>query len=562
MEFKIEEILECIYESLGYKGYNIVSPSSRVELCDYQINTCFSISKSFHISPTVIGEKIVNEIKLLDNFNDYFKSVEFFAPGFINITVSDKFICDNNMLLINDLGISKNNSQKYFLDYGGANVAKPLHIGHIRPAIIGESLKRILKLKGNTTISDVHLGDYGLQIGEVIFSCIRDKKQVEDITLEYLSIVYPLISAECKDNEETLNVCKNITLELQLGNQKYQEYFKKICDVSIKDIKEIYDYLGVSFDLWLGESDSYDVIPELISILEGKGLVSLSEGAKVINIKKLSDTKEYPPLILQKSDNAYLYATTDLACVLDRKNKYNPDYILYVVDARQSLHFEQVFRVCEMSGISKSTSLEHIAFGTINGLDGKPFKTRSGETLKLRELFSLVREEFISKREENKNLSEKDLDIIVNSIIKFADLQNNREKNYIFDISKFSDVSGKTGPYIEYTALRIRKILNENKPINDNLGSFIENKYERDLRIKLFEFDKVLNNAVEERSPHFIAEYVYNLCNLVNSFYENNRISTLEDEVLKSSWINLLALCYKYIEVSLELLLIDIPSKM
>ena len=296
---------------------------------------------------------------------------------------------------------------------------------------------------------------------------------------------------------------------------------------------------------------------------EGVDCVTLDDGAKIVRIQEDTDNKEMPPLILQGKSGAYLYSTSDVATIYQRMKDFNPNYILYVVDARQQLHFEQVFRVCKKSNLTKDTVLEHNYFGTINGTDGKPFKTRSGDILRLDELIEMTKQNFISKKESNKNMSEEDLDKIVNAIIKFADLQNNREKNYIFDIDKFSDVNGKTGPYILYTALRIKKIISENSNISaNNFGNNIYNETDRSLRMELLKLNDVVNKSVDERMPHYIADFVYNLCVITNTFYQNNNINKLEDEEQKQEWINLLKLTYKTIETCLQMLMIQIPTQM
>ena len=428
------------------------------------------------------------------------------------------------------------------------------------PAIIGESIKRILNLKGYKTIGDVHLGDYGLQIGEVIYGLKKENIPLSELNIDLLNRIYPQMSALAKSDEEVYNECKRITSELQKGNAEYKEYYKKIKEVSVNDIKRLYDYLGVSFDLWLGESDSEPYIPKLMNELESRNLVVVDQGAKIVNIKRDTDKKEMPPVIVEKSDGSAIYATTDLATIMQRVEKYDPKYILYVVDARQSLHFEGVFRIAQMLGYTNN--LEHIAFGTINGSDGKPFKTRSGETLKLDELINNTKEIFLSKREENKNMSSVDLDKIVNSIIKYADLQNNREKSYNFDIAKFSEVSGKTGPYILYSALRIRKILTTNTFNKGNVSDIIYNDIDKNLRLKLLDFNKYLDKAIEDRLPSVIAEYVYDLANLLNSFYQNINISKIEDETMKNDYLNILDLSFNVLKECLDLLIIELPSEM
>lgn len=563
MKNLLEEVLKDIYLNLGYDlSFNIISESNRKEFCDFQINSSFGLSKILKKAPLEIASIICEEINKLDNFNDYFKSVSCVAPGFINIVLSDNIInIALNNVINNKFGITPSNDEVYFLDYGGPNIAKPLHIGHLRPAIIGESLKRILNLKGYKTISDAHFGDFGLQMGQVVYGILKDSKDITSIDISYLNMIYPKISALCKEDEKVLEECKRITKDMQDGNM-YGEYLEKIIEVSLEDIKRIYNFLGVSFDLWLGERDSYSSVKPLIEFLKSKNLVRLDDGAYIIDVKKESDTKEVPPLILLKSDGAVMYSTTDLATIYDRVNKYKIDHMLYVVDARQDIHFEQVFRASDISGLFPYQNLEHIKFGTINGSDNKPFKTRSGDTVKLDDLIKETKDLFISKRENNKNLSESDLNKIVNSILKFADLSNSRDKNYIFDLNKFSEVSGKTGPYILYTALRIKKILNDNKYDKKEIISKIYNESDRNLRVKLTEFDKYLNLSVKERMPHFLCEYVFDLCNIINNFYQNNNIKNEEDLEKKNDYLNILDYSYKLIEVILNALVIEIPNEM
>lgn len=554
----IIKFLKPIFEELELGDYLKVSSSDKA---DFQINSVFQIAKDKRVAPKEIGEMLASKINENDNVSDYFSKVEFVMPGFINLFVSDKLINKHiNEYITNGFVEKTTSNDVYFLDYGGPNVAKPLHIGHLRPAIIGESIKRILNLKGYKTIGDVHLGDYGLQIGEVIYGLKKENISLSELNIDLLNRIYPQMSALAKSDEEVYNECKRITSELQKGNAEYKEYYKKIKEVSVNDIKRLYDYLGVSFDLWLGESDSEPYIPKLMNELESRNLVVVDQGAKIVNIKRDTDKKEMPPVIVEKSDGSAIYATTDLATIMQRVEKYDPKYILYVVDARQSLHFEGVFRIAQMLGYTNN--LEHIAFGTINGSDGKPFKTRSGETLKLDELINNTKEIFLSKREENKNMSSVDLDKIVNSIIKYADLQNNREKSYNFDIAKFSEVSGKTGPYILYSALRIRKILTTNTFNKGNVSDTIYNDIDKNLRLKLLDFNKYLDKAIEDRLPSVIAEYVYDLANLLNSFYQNINISKIEDETMKNDYLNILDLSFNVLKKCLDLLIIELPSEM
>lgn len=560
---ELESILSQVFKELGYETTAKVIKSNRPDLCDYQCDNAFSLAKLYHQNPMEIGNKIVDALKSIDNFSSFFESVAFAPPGFINMTVSNKFINKYIRLLKEDFKalLPKEKPETFVLDFGGANVAKPLHVGHMRTIMVGESVARIIRFLGHITISDVHLGDFGLQIGQVIYGVLRDGKSIDDIDIKYLDKIYPEMSALCKENDEIKEKCAIITKELQDGNEEYQKLWKKILEVSIQDIKKNYDYLGANFDLWLGESDSYKHLDELVTLLEKQNLLEISEGARVIDVSRVDDKKEVPPLLFQKSNGAYLYASTDLATILQRKNDYDPDHILYVVDNRQSLHFEQVFRASDKALIMPYNSLEHLGYGTVNGEDGKPYKTRSGETPKLETLFEKTKEIFISKKETNKDMKEEDIDKIVNAILKFADLQNSREKDYIFDLNKFSDVSGKTGPYILYTYLRINKILKDSQ-INTKLTDVIYNKYDRDLRLKLIDFSSYVMLAFKERKPHYIADYVYNLCVACNIFYQNNYISNMEDEVNKNDWLYILELSNKVIKEMLDLLVIEIPSVM
>ena len=564
----IEKLEEIIKESFKKAGYDIESikviKSNRPDLCDYQCDDVFKLTKLYHQNPIQIGEKIVEELNNYENFSDYFDKIEFVKPGFINITVSNTFINKYLKEMTNDIKTILNiptKKETFVVDFGGANVAKPLHVGHMRTILVGESVSRIIRFFGHKTIEDVHLGDYGLQIGQVIYGILRDGKNVQDIDIKYLDKIYPEMSGICKENEEVKAECAEITKQLQDGNEKYNILWKKIIEISVQDIKKNYDYLGANFDLWLGESDSYRYLEQLEKQFNDKGILSESEGAIIVNVSKPEDKKEVPPLLFKKSNGAYLYASTDLATILQRKEDFNPDHILYVVDSRQALHFEQVFRASDLGGLMPYSSLEHLGYGTVNGEDGKPYKTRNGDNPKLEGLFETAREIFISKKESNKDMPREDVDKIVNSILKFADLQNSRDKDYIFDLNKFSDVSGKTGPYILYTYLRINKILKEEN-IDMNLTNNIYNKFDRDLRIKMLDYIDAINLAFNERKPNYIAEYVYNLCVACNVFYQNNHIANMEDQINKNDWLFVLNISNKIIKEMLYLLGIEIPSMM
>ena len=560
----ISSIIEKLFAENNIGNIKI-SKSNRPDLCDYQSNDVFRISKELKKNPIVVGEEIVNRINALDNFDDYFESVTFVKPGFINITLSSSFInrvvrCINDDSKFN-IRLPKN-KEVFVVDYCGANVAKPLHVGHMRTTIVGESIARIIRFMGHKTICDVHLGDYGLQIGQVIYGIKRDHKKLDEIDISYLDKIYPEISALSKENEDIKDKCAQITKELQEGNKEYTELWKKILEVSVADIKGICNYLGAHFDYWYGESDAYPYLNEVESLLKEKGLLKESEGALIVDVRQDDDKKEIPPLLFKKSNGAYLYASTDLACILQRKKDFNPDHILYITDLRQALHFEQVFRTAEKLDLFKKEQLEHLGYGTVNGMDGKPFKTRDGKAPKLQNLFDEVKEIFISKKEENKNLSNDDLEKIVNSILKYGDLQNSKEKDYIFNIEKFSETVGKTGPYILYTYLRINKILKDNNYKGSELSNTIYNESDRNLRIKLFDLEDYIYLAFNNRNPFYIADYIYDLCLLLNNFYQNNNISNLCDDVNKNDWLFILNLSNRVLKELLNLLIIDIPSKM
>lgn len=565
MKEEIKKILKASFDENKLKYDDItISESNRPDLCDYQCNDLFKISKQNNKNIEDLAHDIIENLNKNDKYTYYFKNIEFARPGFLNITIGNEFINDNIRKMIDDDKLcveAPTKKESFIIDFGGANVAKPLHVGHMRTIVVGEAIRRIIEFKGHNIISDVHLGDYGLQIGEVIYGAIKENKKIEDIDIEYLDYIYPKMSEIVKGDEEIKEKCAQITKELQEGNEEYKSYWKKIMEVSIKEIKKSYDFLGAHFNYWYGESDAYKYLDEVEEILNSKNLLKVSENALVVDLKEEKDNKEMPPLIFKKSNGAYLYESTEIGTILQRKKDFNPDHILYVVDNRQSLHFERCFRASEKAGILNEDHLEFLGYGTVNGEDGKPYKTRDGKTPKLTALFNNVKEIFISKKESNKNMSEKDLDIIVNSILKFADLQNNRAKDYIFDINKFADVVGKTGPYILYTYLRMSKII-ESKNIVASLSNNIYNDYDRNLRNKLLKAKNAIDKAFETRMPSYIAEYVYDLCVLANTFYENNHINSLEDKENSNDWLIIVKLTNKVIKTMLDLLAIDLPSAM
>ena len=561
MNTKLETILNETLKQLNY-DYNVTIIKSNMEGVDFQLDDCFKLAKIYHKAPFVIAEEIANKLKEHAQFNEYFSKVDVAKPGFINIVVTNKLINESltELMQKEKFGIAQEN-ETIVLDYGGPNVAKPLHVGHLRTAIIGQAINNILKFKGNKTISDVHLGDIGAQMGQVIYGIINDfpNTKYEDIEfdLNYLNVTYPKMSALCKENEEIRQKCAEITKKLQEGDPNYHILWEKIYKISVSDIKRIYDYLDVHFDYWYGESDAYKVFNEMMEYLDKQSCVRIDNDAKVIDVKELDDKIDIPPCIIQKSDGAYLYATSDLGTIWQRKRDFNPDEIIYVVDARQSMYFTQIFRAAKKTHIFNG-KLVHYGNGTVNGQDNKPFKTRTGGALKLEDLIKEVKTEFINLRPENKNMNPKDLDIIVNSILKFADLQNDLTRNYIFDIKKFSEVNGKTGPYILYTYLRINKLLTTN---NQKLSDNIYNDIDRTLRLKLLEVTSVIDKAAQERRPHIIATYLYELSVIANNFYQNNHISNLDD-ITKNDYNIILSYNNLILKTLLELLGIHIPTTM
>ena len=561
MNEELKQVLST-YEKLTEEP--LLKVSNRPDLCDYQYDGVFALAKKLQRNPFELGEEMVHKLLEIPSTKEKFKMVECVKPAFINFTLQDEYIniLLNKMLTEPKFNITMPKKEKIVIDYGGANVAKPLHIGHLRPAIIGESIKRILNFMNQEVISDVHLGDYGLQIGQVIYGLLEEKIEPSEITLEKLAEIYPKISGMCKENSVVKEICENITIELQVGKEIYQTYFRKILEISKEDIKKMYDYLGVSFTLWLGESDSYKYIPPLTEELENSKLLKISEDAKIVEVQEESDKIEIPPLIYQKSNGGYLYGTTDLATIYQRKKDFNPTKILYIADKRQNLHFTQVFRVAKKLESIKNIEFEFLGNGTINGPDGKPFKTRAGNTPRLEELFAETKNTFLNNENHEEEYDKKDLDKIINAIIKFADLQNSREKEYIFDSAKFSKVTGKTGPYILYTYVRTKKIIKNNVQLVDNLSKTIYNVHDRNLRMKLLELNNTLQVAFKTRMPSVIANFLYEICVLMNAFYENNHINNLEENKKKTDWVTLLDLATKIIIDLLSLLVIEIPSKM
>lgn len=575
---ELEKLISKLCKNIGYDDEVTLSLTNRPDLGEYQINDAMKLAKIYHKSPLIIA----NEIKDVLKQYSCFENVNVAGSGFINISLSNQFLIEFlNEIKDNILkNINKQDKKKIVIDYGGANVAKALHVGHLRSANIGESLNRLAKLVGHETIADVHLGDSGLQAGIVVMEienmfpdliCFKKDYKGEDfdlpITKEDLKVIYPTGSMKTKENENLLEKARQITYQIQNNHIVYSKLWDKITELSIRDIKETYEKLNTNFDLWEGERDSFKYIPEMFDFLNKKNLLYTSEGAKVMDVKEEDDDKEIPPIILQKSDGAYLYATTDLATIYGRMKRFAPDEIWYTTDLRQELHFEQVFRAAKKAQIVTKTKLGFYGFGTMNGKDGKPFKTRNGGVMSLEELISLITEECYKRindnivEEENKKET---AEIIALAALKYADLLPYRETDYIFDQTKFSDLEGKTGPYLLYSTIRIKSLLNKAKEKNINFNKFniINSKTEKELLITLLNMPTVIDRAYDTKSLNEIAEYIYKLTSIYNKFYSENKILTEENNDLRESWLTLSKVVYNTNMILLNTMGINCPEKM
>ena len=583
----INEVVQEAFAKCHYSPkYGITTLSNRSDLCQYQCNGALSAAKEYKKRPM----DIANEVLGVLNQSSYFKQVDCVPPGFINIILEDQFIVDyiNRMNCDTKLGCDEiGKHETIIVDYGGPNVAKPLHVGHLRTAIIGESIKRLGKFLGYNMLGDVHLGDWGLQIGLIIAELMRrfpdlvyfDSNYTEEypteapFTISELEEIYPAASHFAKETPWFMEKAKEVTYMFQNGHKGYTALWGHILHVSIKDLQKNYDKLNVYFDLWKKESDAQAYIPEMIQFLKEKGYAYLSEGALVVDVKEDTDHKKIPPCILVKSDGATLYSTTDLATIVERSYLYNPIEIIYIVDKRQELHFEQVFRCAIKTGlISSSTKLTFLGFGTMNGKDGKPFKTRDGGTMRLEKLISTVSDKVYQKVIANKDIKEEEAREISNKIglasLKYADLSNQISKDYIFDLERFTSFEGNTGPYILYTTVRISSILTkyhsfhsknelEQVPIQLPL-----NENERILMLKILQFNEVIINSFKEYALHKICQYIYELSNVFNIFYHSNKILSEKDPIRQISWIKLVALTRNILLSCLDLLGIEVPDKM
>ena len=575
----ITEKMQQAFEAAGYDpAFGRVTVSNRPDLCEYQCNGALSAAKQYKCAPIQIAKAVVEQL----NAQDY-SLVEAVMPGFINLKLSGSFLQSylEQMRTAEKFGVAMSGSGKTIVvDYGGANVAKPLHIGHLRPAIIGESLKRLYNYLGWNTIGDVHLGDWGLQMGLIIAELSERQPELPyfdpDYTGDYpteapftvtdLEEIYPTASAK-KSNPEFSHKAHQATLELQQGRRGYRALWQHIMNVSVADLRKNYDNLDVHFEKWLGESDADPYIPAMVEDLKARGIAVQSQGAWVIPVAQEGDKKEIPPCILVKSDGSSIYATTDLATLVQRMQDWHPDKVLYVTDKRQNLHFEQVFRAARKAGIvPPETELEHVGFGTMNGADGKPFKTRDGGVLRLETLISDMTDFVRAKVVENKIVDDSEVEAttakIAMAALKYGDLSNQPTKDYNFDMERFAAFEGNTGPYILYTIVRIKSILTrygawEGLPIQAPA-----NDCAKDLMLSITKLGPTLEQAQKTSCPNLICAYIYELAGCVNKFYHETRILSEEDESLKAGYISLIGLSKEILETCIGILGFSAPEKM
>ena len=581
----IAEELAAAFEAAGYdRNYAKVTLSNRPDLCEYQCNGAMAGAKAYHKAPIMIAQDVVAKLEGSGCFCD----VQAVNPGFINLKLDERFVADylDEMETDEDLGLNKTDNPKMIvIDYGGPNVAKPLHVGHLRSAIIGESVKRISRKMGHNVLGDIHLGDWGYQMGLIITESKERKPELPyfdenfkgeypaeaPFTISELEEIYPTASGKAKEDEEYRERALHATYLLQNGHKGYTAIWNHIMHVSVNDLKKNYANLNVDFDLWKGESDAQAYIPDMIERLKKEGFAHVDDGALVIDVQEESDTKEIPPCMIQKSDGASLYGTTDLATLVQRVEDYHPDKVIYVVDKRQELHFVQVFRAAKKTGIVPSeTELKFLGFGTMNGKDGKPFKTREGGVMRLENLIAEIQEEMYKKITDNRTVEEEEAKNTAKTVgmaaIKYGDLSNQASKDYVFDVDRFTSFEGNTGPYILYTIVRIKSILNkyqeEGKAVTGLKVNQQSGESEKALMLALVKYNEMMENAYEELAPHKICAYIYDLANAFNHFYHETKILAEENEAKKQGYIALLILTKKVLESCIDVLGFEAPERM
>ena len=580
------------FTDCGYDAkYGKVTLSNRPDLCEYQCNGAMAAAKEYKKAPFMIADEVAAKLAEASMFS----MTESVKPGFLNLKLDEAFLASYVADMQKDegrFGCEKaKNPKTIMIDYGGPNVAKPLHVGHLRSAIIGESIKRIGKFAGHKVIGDVHLGDWGLQMGLIITELkLRQPDLVyfdenfegeypkeAPFTISELEEIYPTASKKSKEDEAYKEAAMQATYELQNGRKGYQALLSHILNVSVTDLKKNYENLNVSFELWKGESDAQPYIPAMVQKMKDDGFAYVSDGALVVDVKEDTDTKEIPPCMILKSDGASLYNTTDLATIVWREEDYDPDEIIYVVDKRQELHFVQVFRCARKTGLVKpETELKFLGFGTMNGKDGKPFKTRDGGVMRLEYLVSEIDNEMLKKitenqkAKENLGISEEEAKETAKTValaaIKYGDLSNQASKDYIFDIDRFTSFEGNTGPYILYTIVRIKSILHKYHDLGKSAEVAVitsaHSESEKNLMLEISKFNAVIDGAFADTAPHKICSYIYDLANAFNSFYHETKIMSEEDETVQKSYIRLLELTKSVLETSIDLLGFSAPERM
>ncbi len=586
----ISEEMKKAFEAAGYEGeLGRVTLSNRPDLCEYQCNGAMAGAKKYHKAPLVIAQDVAGQL----GESEVFSEVTAVAPGFLNLKVKEAFVRNylRRMQESEKFGMEMpDKAKKIIIDYGGPNVAKPLHVGHLRSGIIGESIKRICRYAGHEVIGDIHLGDWGLQMGLIITELQKRMPKLvyfddaytgeypkeAPFTISELEEIYPTASAKSKEDEAYKAAAMEATYKLQNGVRGYRALWQHIINVSVADLKRNYENLQVEFDLWKGESDVHDIIPGMVEEMKKGGYAYESDGALVVDVKEETDTKEVPPCMILKSDGASLYNTTDLATIMDRMANYHPDKLIYLTDKRQELYFEQVFRCARKTKlVNEDTELVHIGFGTMNGKDGKPFKTREGGVMRLENLIREINEEMIRKIQDNAKTKGYEVDaeqaeetakIVGLAAIKYGDLSNQASKDYIFDMDRFTSFEGDTGPYILYTIVRIKSILSKYVEQGGKLTDIViedaTSVSEKDMMLELAKFNAMMETAYEEIAPHRICAYIYDLANAFNRFYHETKILTEEDNRRKAGWIALLKLTKDVLEVCIDLLGFSAPDRM
>ena len=581
----ITEEMEQAFADAGYeKELARVTLSNRPDLCEYQCNGAMAGAKKYHKAPIMIAEEVVAKIPE----NGYISGAEAVKPGFINLKTNPAAVADylNQMEADEKLGVEEvENPKTIVIDYGGPNVAKPLHVGHLRSAIIGESVKRITRFMGNKVVGDIHLGDWGYQMGLIITELKERKPELPyfdesfegeypkeaPFTISELEEIYPTASGKAKEDDAYRENALHATYLLQNGHRGYRAIWNHIINVSVSDLKRNYANLNVSFDLWKGESDAQAYIPDMIDKLKKDGFAHEDQGALVIDVQEETDTKEIPPCMIQKSDGASLYGTTDLATLVQRVEDYHPDKVIYVVDKRQELHFTQVFRSAKKTGIVPAeTELKFLGFGTMNGKDGKPFKTREGGVMRLETLISETAEKMYKKISENHAIEEEEARKTANMIgvaaLKYGDLSNQASKDYVFDVDRFISFEGNTGPYILYTIVRIKSILHKYQAQGNSLdGLKVQEAHadcEKALMLEAAKYNDVIANAFQDLAPHKICAYIYDLANAFNRFYHETKILGEENAEKQKSYIALLKVTKDVLEGCIDVLGFEAPERM